>query len=81
MDKKTLQTKLEGLLRRKAELEKQLGITRAKEQSSTRSNDTKYRVSSVRAVQARAKKGEKAMLKAVNQMIQRTRNQLQSMQD
>ena len=71
-----LQRKLDALLKRKSELEQRLGNTRAGEKASTRKSDTKYRVNSGRAVQARAKKSEKAMLKMVNQMIQRTRSQL-----
>ena len=76
MDKQQLNQKLEGLLKRKAELEAKLGITRATEKDSTRGSDTKFRVNTGRAVQARAKKSEKALLATVNQMIQRTRNQI-----
>ena len=71
-----LEQKLDALLKRKAELEKKLGLTRASEKGVTRNTDTKYRVSSGRAVQARAKKNEKAMLRTINQMIQRTRSQI-----
>jgi len=76
MKKAELEKKLAALLKRKEELEARLGTTRATENASTRKSDTKYRVNSGRAVQARAKKGEKAMLQMVNQMIQRTRSQL-----
>ena len=71
-----LEKKLDALLKRKAELEKKLGLTRGSEKGVTRNTDTKYRVSSGRAVQARAKKNEKAMLRTINQMIQRTRSQI-----
>ena len=71
-----LEQKLDALLKRKAELEQKLGLTRASEKGATRKTDTKYRVSSGRAVQARAKKNEKAMLQTVNQMIRRTRSQI-----
>ncbi len=76
MTEQTLEQKLEALLKRKSELEARLGSTRAGEKASTRKSDTKYQVNSGRAVQARAKKGEKAMLKMVSQMIVRTRSQL-----
>ncbi|MBX2868089.1 MAG: hypothetical protein KTR18_05415 [Acidiferrobacterales bacterium] len=76
MKKEQLEKKLAALIQRKEELEQRLGTTRATENASTRKSDTKYRVNSGRAVQARAKKGEKAMLQMVNQMIQRTRSQL-----
>jgi len=76
MNKESLEKKLAGLIKRKQELEQRLGATRAIENASTRKSDTKYRVNSGRAVQARAKKSEKAMLQMVNQMIQRTKNQL-----
>ena len=76
MTDQSLEQKLEALLKRKAELEEKLGATRATEQASTRKSDTKYRVNSGRAVQARAKKSEKAMLQMVNQMIVRTRSQI-----
>ena len=62
MDKASLEKKLEGLLARKAELESRLGMTRAGEKRSTRKSDTKFRVNSGRAVQARAKKSEKLVL-------------------
>ena len=76
MNKESLEKKLAGLIKRKQELEQRLGATRAIENASTRKSDTKYRVNSGRAVQERAKKSEKAMLQMVNQMIQRTKNQL-----
>ena len=76
-----LETKLENLLKRKAELEEKLGVTRANEKDTTRRKDTKYRVSSARAVQARAKKGEKAMLQMVTQMIQRTRTKISQLKN
>jgi hypothetical protein len=76
MPDKSLELKLQALLKRKAELEEKLGVTRATEKVSTRKSDTKYRVSSARAVQARSKKGEKAMLKMVNQMIVRTKSKI-----
>lgn len=57
-------------------LEQKLGMTRAGEKDATSKTDTKYRVSSGRAVQARAKKNEKAMLQTINQMIKRTRNKI-----
>jgi len=76
MNDMALQQKLEALLKRKQLLEEKLGTTRANEAGSTRKNDTKYQVSSTRAVQARAKKGDKAMLRTVNMMIQRVRTQL-----
>ena len=79
MDKQQLELKLDGLLKRKAELEQKLGTTRAVEKDSTRKSDTKFRVNSGRAVQARAKKSEKALLATVNQMIQRTRNQINNL--
>jgi len=76
MNKTELENKLAGLMKRKQELEQKLGATRATESATTRKSDTKYRVNSGRAVQARAKKSEKAMLQMVNQMIQRTKNQI-----
>lgn len=76
MKKAELEQKLAALIKRKEELEQRLGTTRATESASTRKSDTKYRVNSGRAVQARAKKSEKAMLQMVNQMIQRTQSQL-----
>lgn len=76
MSAQSLEQQLKALLKRKAELEEKLGITRATEKVSTRKSDTKYRVKSARAVQARAKKGEKAMLKMVNQMIVRTKSKI-----
>ena len=76
MSRAVLERKLEALLRRKAELESRLGVTRAGEKASTRRSDTKYRVSSGRAVQARARKGDKALLHSINRMIQQTRNRL-----
>ena len=81
MTREALEQKLEALLQRKAELESRLGMTRAGEQASTRNSDTKYRVNSGRAVQARAKKGEKALLRTVNQMIQQTRTRLRQLDD
>lgn len=76
MNDSALQQKLDALLARKAQLEAKIGSTRASETGSTRNNDTKYQVSSGRAVQARAKKTEKAMLRTVDMMIQRTRTQV-----
>jgi len=76
-----LEQKLEALLKRKAELEQKLGLTRASEKGVTRNTDTKYRVSSGRAVQARAKKTEKAMLQTINQMIKRIRTQIAAQQN
>ena len=76
MTEQTLEQKLDALLKRKAELEAKLGVTRATESASSQKSDTKYRVNTARAVQARAKKGEKAMLKMVEQMILRTRSQI-----
>lgn len=76
MSDSALQQKLEALLKRKQLLEAKLGTTRANEAGNTRKNDAKYQVSSTRAVQARAKKGDKAMLRTVNMMIQRVRTQL-----
>ncbi len=81
MSRQELEQELEALLRRKADLEARLGMTRAGEKASTRKSDTKYRVNSGRAVQARAKKSEKALLRTVNQMIQQTRNRLRQEQD
>ena len=53
MSDPVLQQKLEALLKRKELLEAKLANTRANEAGSTRKNETKYQVSSTRAVQAR----------------------------
>ena len=68
-----LEARLEKLLEQQKRLQEQLGVHRHAETASARKRDRPWAFSARRAVEARAKRGDRARLDRVNRQIEQTR--------
>ena len=75
-DIENLEARLKGLLAQQEKLQRQLGMHNGQEKTGARSRDTPWSFSGSRAVQARAKRSERARLDQVNRQIEKTRREL-----
>ncbi len=78
-ERKRLNTKLANLQARKVQLMKKLGQTRQRESANTRKSDRKFRENNARAVCARTKRADKAMLGTVDAMIRMIEKKLRKL--
>ncbi len=78
-ERKRLSKKLDGLQARKKGLMQKLGQTRQRESANTRKSDRKFRENSARAVCARTKRADKAMLRTVESMIRMVEKKLRKL--
>ncbi|MGH1428791.1 MAG: hypothetical protein ACRBEE_12680 [Arenicella sp.] len=79
LEKKRLLNKRAGLLARKKQLMQKLGQTKQREVANSRQSDRKFKENRARAVCARTKKADKAMLRTVESMIQMVEKKLKKL--
>ena len=79
LEKKRLLNKRENLQARKKQLMQKLGQTKQREVANSRQSDRKFKENRARAVCARTKKADKAMLRTVESMIQMIEKKLKKL--